>query len=191
MKVYKPYSNKLPFQVNIKGYENYIIGIDGNVYRRLKPRYDIHGYEYYDFSDGKGKSERKYMHRLIAENYIPKEKGKNYVNHKDGNKSNNLIENLEWVTPSENRLHSIYVLGNFPKKPSEEARAKISVARKGRFCGDENPKSKRVLCVENGKVYSCFRECAEDIRGTVAGICDVIHGRCKKHRGLTFILMEK
>lgn len=46
----------------------------------------------------------------MAEYYIPKIEGKDKVNHKDGNKANNKIENLEWVTPSENSLHSRRVL---------------------------------------------------------------------------------
>lgn len=49
-----------------------------------------------------GRSSTKAIHRLVAEAFIPKVEGKHYVNHKDENKLNNLVENLEWVTPSEN-----------------------------------------------------------------------------------------
>lgn len=187
----KPYTNKLPYKVSIKGYDNYIIGEDGCVYRKLKPRFDVNGYEYYDFSDGHGNAARKYMHRLIAEYYIPRVEGKNYVNHIDGNKKNNSINNLEWVTPSENSIHSVYVLGNKPNPPTKETRKKMSEARKGKYIGVNNFKSKPVICVETGKKYSCFRECAEDINGTVQGIYDVIHKRYKKHRKLTFVLVEE
>lgn len=48
----------------------------------------------------------KYVHRLIAENFIPNPHNLPMVNHKDGNKWNNNISNLEWVTASENAQHA-------------------------------------------------------------------------------------
>lgn len=47
------------------------------------------------------------IHRLVAEYFISKIEGKVFVNHIDGNKTNNLASNLEWVTFSENILHAI------------------------------------------------------------------------------------
>lgn len=46
------------------------------------------------------------IHRLVAEHFIEREPGKDYVNHKNGDKSDNRAENLEWVTIAENNLHS-------------------------------------------------------------------------------------
>lgn len=54
------------------------------------------------------------IHRLIAKAFIPNPDNKPYINHINGDGSDNRIENLEWCTPSENVLHSIHVLGNKP-----------------------------------------------------------------------------
>ena len=47
------------------------------------------------------------VHRIIAMTFIEPIEGKEFVNHKDGNKSNNCVENLEWVTNQENRNHAL------------------------------------------------------------------------------------
>ncbi|MCP3852664.1 MAG: HNH endonuclease [Gammaproteobacteria bacterium] len=49
----------------------------------------------------------KYVHRIVAEAFIPNPKGKRCINHIDGNKSNNHVDNLEWATHSENIQHAL------------------------------------------------------------------------------------
>lgn len=58
------------------------------------------------------KQKTKLIHRLVAETFLDNSNNYPVVNHKDGNKLNNNVNNLEFVTYKENSLHSIYVLNN-------------------------------------------------------------------------------
>lgn len=56
-----------------------------------------------------GIKHRFMAHILVAKTFIPNPDNKPEVNHIDGNKSNNVVSNLEWVTASENTLHAIRI----------------------------------------------------------------------------------
>lgn len=87
--------------------EDYDITNDGEVInkhnnKRLKPQ--LNGKGYLRVIIG---GKKYFIHRLVAQKYIPNPEGKLQVNHKDGNKKNNNINNLEWVSNQENRNHAI------------------------------------------------------------------------------------
>ena len=97
---------------DIDGFPDYKISSEGKILRisknyYLKPCLDKSiGYFVVNLYDTKGRPHRKFLHRLIAEAFIPNPENKRTVNHIDGNKSNNELSNLEWVTDSENMLHA-------------------------------------------------------------------------------------
>lgn len=74
--------------------------------RILKPSKTLCGYVSFCIRSDKNKKKNFLLHRLLAESFIPNQENKPYVNHKDGNKLNNNLSNLEWVTAKENSQHA-------------------------------------------------------------------------------------
>lgn len=72
----------------------------------LKPQPNSSGYLRQQFK-ANGKCERFFIHRLVAEAFIPMEEGNNIVNHLDSNPLNNRVDNLEWTTHKGNMHHAI------------------------------------------------------------------------------------
>lgn len=95
----------------IKEATNYEVSSQGEVRNRitkniLKGRLTKGGYLQVSLKiDDTGKFTNKYIHRLVAQSFINNPEEKKEVNHIDGDKTNNNIKNLEWVTPSENQKH--------------------------------------------------------------------------------------
>jgi hypothetical protein len=124
--------------VSVEGFPNYFISANGIVYSVMqKTKAFLHGGMYpvlpkehnrgywevgLFYKDDNGKRARKWhrVHRLVADAFIPKplptykENGEENileVNHRNGNKKDNRVENLEWVTRLENITHAYVVLG--------------------------------------------------------------------------------
>lgn len=105
--------------LKIKGFEKYEISENGDVrttYKNGKIKY-LKLYlnpkkpnDYLRVTFGKGGKYYKFLHhRVLALQFISNPENKPFINHKDGNRQNNSIDNLEWVTHSENTIHSIRV----------------------------------------------------------------------------------
>lgn len=122
------------------------------------------GYMRYDLCIN-GKRVAVSGHRLIALTFIPNTTRKPYINHIDGDKTNNCVSNLEWCTAKENTQHAILKLnkanGGWNKKP--------------------------VVCINTGAVYNSVLEA-----GLKLGIKDSLIARvCKQERKTTHGLRFK
>lgn len=73
-----------------------------------------------------------FVHRLVAMLYLPNPENKPIVNHKDGNKHNNALYNLEWVTSKENAVHAVEI--GLRKKGAEAPNAKITADQVHEIC---------------------------------------------------------
>jgi len=109
----------------IVGYDTYFVTLNGDVisYKRgfrkcLAKRIQHKGYLTVFISNGT-KLINKMIHRLVAEAFIANPENKPQVNHKDGNKTNNHVDNLEWCTASENLKHAYDFLGRANKKTNK------------------------------------------------------------------------
>ena len=102
----------------------------------LKGSINNHGYVRFDLCDN-GKRVVRSGHRLVATHFLDMIEGLNCVNHKDGDKTNNHVSNLEWCDIKWNANHASSVLGHMV------------------------PKNKRqVYCIDLNKAYSSITEAA-------------------------------
>lgn len=101
-----------------------------------------------------------YVHRLVATAFIDNSENKPQVNHKNGIRNDNRVENLEWCTQSENEVHSYKFLGH--------------------------KKARKIICLNNGKTYASSREASRELCVHTGNIWKVLNGERQHTGGLTF-----
>ena len=177
----------------IKDFPDYYITDIGDVYsrqtyhnphgriRKLKPWINKFGYKMVDLLKD-GKKTHKRVNRLVAEAFIPNPENKCDVNHKNGIKTDNRVENLEWATRSENITHSFRVLHR--SKP---------VGMSGKY-GKDCPLSKIVLQIKDNKIIAEFYGISEANRITgidFRWISRCCLGNCKTAGGYQWKYKDK
>lgn len=119
------------------------------------------------------KSRELFVHRLIADAFIPNEKKREQVNHINGIKTDNRISNLEWLSRSENQKHSY---ANGFNRVSDLQKQKTSEA-----------KSSLVIDISNGTIYKSIRDACKQVSIAYSTLCTMLRGDMKNKTTLRFL----
>ncbi len=102
------------------------------------------------------------VHRLVAEAFIPNYEKKPEVNHIDGNKMNNAVDNLEWVTRAENQKHAVD--NGLQPKPAKTYQGKFTAEQREEIkrIWDSGMFSRRQLAIKYGVSHTCVNDIIND-----------------------------
>lgn len=138
----------------LSNYPDYDIYSDGRIYSHrsnkfLSPSKTTDGYLAVRFTNDQKEGKTFKVHRLVAILFIPNEQNLPEVNHKDGNKQNNNVNNLEWVSHSQNIKHA---WDNKLILNTESRIQKIKKANQNKT-GKNNSRSKPVILINTGEIF--------------------------------------
>lgn len=137
------------------------------------------------------------VHRLVAKAFIPNPDNKPQINHKDGNPSNNAVDNLEWCTSKENVRHSFDVLkrrpsgmalGGFswPDNKKGINHHRYGIGNLNPLKGKEHPSSKRIKCCTLDIEFDSIKIAADELGLYASQVNYVLLGKYRQTHGLTF-----
>lgn len=151
------YSKEVWKEITSTGYEVSNLGRIRRGTRILAGSYHSDGYTFATIS-----GKQIPIHRFVANAFIPNPENKPEINHKDGNKKNNCVDNLEWVTRSENQKHAVDShlqpkgLSTYTGKFTEEERQEIKdLWNSGQY-------SRRELAKKYGVSHTCINDIIND-----------------------------
>ena len=151
------YSKEVWKEITSTGYEVSNLGRIRKGTRILAGSYHSDGYTFATIS-----GKQIPIHRFVANAFIPNPENKPEINHKDGNKKNNCVDNLEWVTRSENQKHAVdnhlqpKGLSTYTGKFTEEERQEIKdLWNSGQY-------SRRELAKKYGVSHTCINDIIND-----------------------------
>lgn len=117
---------------------------------------------------------KPFVHKLVLSAFVENPENKKEGNHKNGIKTDNRVENLEWATHSENIQHSFDVLGKKIKNPT-----------KGLF-GKNNHSSKPIVCLNNGEKYDSIRIASNELSLNERSLASHLKGKFGSLHGFKF-----
>lgn len=164
-------------EVPIRGYEAYEVSTMGNVRHNGKTmvtQINVRTKRPTIALCKNGKHKKFLVHRLVAMAFIENPNGYTDVNHIDGNKQNNLVENLEWCSHSYNLKHAWKCGLKVTTDKMREAWHNIGVNTK-----NLRHIRKPVACYKNGKKVKEFKDIHEAFRFLGATVCGSISACCK------------